>query len=76
METLDLCARKEGTLWMRKGLQREDGLVLKVCNTEKGITAHGKRFPFSKVAFSPSGDHLFTTDHLGNIYRLDLARNR
>lgn len=76
METVDLFARKEGTIWVRRTTLRSDGLVLKACNTEKGITAAGKKLSFMKVAFSPLGDILYTADHMGNIYKFDLARNR
>ena len=76
METVDLFARKEGTIWVRRTTLRSDGLVLKACNTEKGMTAAGKKLSFMKVAFSPLGDVLYTADHMGNIYKFDLARNR
>ena len=76
METVDLFARKEGTIWVRRTILRSDGLVLKACNTEKGMTTAGKKLSFMKVAFSPLGDVFYTADHMGNIYKFDLAKNR
>lgn len=76
METVDLFARKEGTIWVRRTTLRSDGLVLKACNTEKGMTTAGKKLSFMKVAFSPLGDVFYTADHMGNIYKFDLAKNR
>lgn len=76
METVDLFARKEGTIWVRRTSLRSDGLVLKACNTDRGMTTAGKKLSFVKVAFSPLGDLFYTADHMGNIYKFDLARNR
>ena len=76
METVDLFGRNEGNIWVRSAVIQKDGLVIRACNTEKGATVSGRRLSFTKVAFSPDNDVLFTSDYLGNVYRFDLEKNR
>ena len=76
METVDLFGRNEGNIWVRSAVIQKDGLVIRACNTEKGATVSGRRLSFTKVAFSPANDVLFTSDYLGNVYRFDLEKNR
>lgn len=52
-------------------------LLVEVSNTQPGLTSHsGRHLLFTRVAFGYQGAWLVGGDQLGNIYQLDLARNR
>ena len=51
-------------------------LLFEVSNTRTGLTPHGKHMHFTRVAFSYHGNQLVAGDQHGNIYQLNIAKNR
>ena len=50
--------------------------VLGISNTRVGLTAKGRRVPFTKVAFGSHGSWCIVTDQLGTLYCFDIGRNK
>ena len=52
-------------------------LLLEVSNTQPGLTPHsGRRLLFTHTAFDYHSSGLVCSDQLGDIYYLDLTRNK
>ena len=52
-------------------------LLLEVSNTQPGLAAHsGRRLLFTQAAFGYQGSWLVASDQLGDLYLLDLTRNK
>ena len=50
--------------------------ILSISNTRVGLTAKGRRVPFTKVAFGSHGSWFVAVDQLGTLYSFDLGRNK
>jgi len=51
-------------------------LLVEVSNTRAGLTPQGKHMHFTRVAFSYHGNQLVAGDQHGNIYQLNITKNR
>lgn len=51
-------------------------LLFEVSNTRTGLTPQGKHMHFTRVAFSYHGNQLVAGDQHGNIYQLNITKNR
>ncbi|KAM4735303.1 TBC1 domain family member 31 isoform 2-T2 [Anableps anableps] len=71
MEMMDVGNKEEGKVWHRKPIPGKCVLVTVVRTAQQSKTVR-----FLHVAFDTIGDSFLAGDHHGNIYLLDISRNR
>ncbi|KAM4579996.1 TBC1 domain family member 31 [Odontesthes bonariensis] len=71
MEVTDIGNKEEGKVWHRKPTPGRSVLVTVIRTAQQAKTVR-----FLHVAFDTTGDSFLAGDHHGNIYVLDISRNR
>uniref|UniRef100_A0A8K9Y2L5 TBC1 domain family member 31 n=1 Tax=Oncorhynchus mykiss TaxID=8022 RepID=A0A8K9Y2L5_ONCMY len=74
MQTTDIGNKEEGKVWHRKPTPSNTGIMVTVIRSAAAYQS--KTVRFLHVTFDTTGDSFLAGDHHGNIYVLDITRNR
>ncbi|CDQ99312.1 unnamed protein product [Oncorhynchus mykiss] len=74
MQTTDIGNKEEGKVWHRKPTPSNTGVMVTVIRSAAAYQS--KTVRFLHVTFDTTGDSFLAGDHHGNIYVLDITRNR
>ncbi|KAK6327150.1 hypothetical protein J4Q44_G00027950 [Coregonus suidteri] len=74
MQTTDIGNKEEGKVWHRKPTPSNTGVMVTVIRSAAAYQS--KTVRFLHVTFDTTGDSFLAGDHHGNIYALDITRNR
>ncbi|CAB1321317.1 unnamed protein product, partial [Coregonus sp. 'balchen'] len=74
MQTTDIGNKEEGKVWHRKPTPSNAGVMVTVIRSAAAYQS--KTVRFLHVTFDTTGDSFLAGDHHGNIYALDITRNR
>ncbi|KAL6489427.1 hypothetical protein MHYP_G00031680 [Metynnis hypsauchen] len=74
MQTTDIGSKEDGKLWHRKPVASNNGVLVTVIRSASAYQS--KTVRFLQVAFDTTGESFLAGDHHGNIYVIDISRNR